>query len=147
MTREALFAIVFSGAMIFAVVSPAFRDPPADSFPLSDYPMFSHGRPSPMFTLTHALGVDSGGRLTPLEPLVSSGNREVLQSMVTLEHGVHHGAPRFCEEIAARVAADDDLDGVVSVELATDTWDTVAYFDEDAPSQEHRVHARCEVER
>lgn len=147
MTREALFAIVFSGAMVAAVVSPAFRDPPADSFPLSDYPMFSHGRPSPMFTLTHAVGIDAAGVSTPLAPLVSSGNREVLQSMVTIEHGVHHGAANFCEEIAVRVAADADLEDIVFVELVTDTWDTVAYFDEDAPSQDHQVHAHCEVPR
>lgn len=145
--REAVFATVFSAAMVAAVVSPVLRDPPADSFPLSDYPMFSHGRPSPMFTLTHALGIDAEEERTPLEPLVSSGNREVLQSMVTIEQGVHHGAPRFCEEIATRVAADHDLDDVVAVELVTDTWDTVAYFDAAAPSQHHEVHARCEVRR
>ncbi len=145
-SRSAVYA--FSALMIAAVVSPALRDPPADSFPLSDYPMFSHGRPTPRMELTHALGVRADGTRVPLPPLVSSGNREVLQSMMTIHYAVFSARRQaFCEEVAGRVAEAPELRDVRAVELATSTFDAVRYFEASPAPIRRTVHARCEVRR
>ncbi len=145
---ERAYAAAVSLALLAAMVSPALRDPPVDSFPLSDYPMFSLGRPSPLLDVTHALGVDAGGARRPLPPLISAGNREVLQSMMTLRRAVQGtpGAAPHCAEVAGRVAADPALADVVAVELATSRFATVRYLahDETAPVG-RRLHHRCAV--
>ena len=145
-SRRAVYA--FSALMIALVLSPALRDPPADSFPLSDYPMFSHGRPTPDMEITHALGVRADGTRVPLPPMVAAANREVLQAMMTI-HAAVFGPDRqaFCEEVATRVAAAEELRDVVSVELATSAFDAVRYFEESPRPLARRVHARCEVPR
>lgn len=139
-------AALGSLALLAIVFVPVTWEPHEDSFPLSSYPMFSHGRPSPMLTLTHAVGIRADGSREPLSPMLSAGNREVLQSLRTIELGVHHGAHAFCAEIAGRLRdAGEDYD---SIEIATDTWDAVAYFEHDDPvesRQQHDVHVRCEV--
>ena len=143
-----VFVYGFSAFVLAAVVSPAFRDPPADSFPLSDYPMFSAGRPDPMLELTHALGVPRDeGRRIPLSPLVAADNREVLQAMMTIWQGTMARPAAYCAEVAARVAASDDaeLADVVAVELATSRFDTVAYFTRAPDPLSRHVHHRCDV--
>ncbi|MFK7998505.1 MAG: hypothetical protein AB8H86_02870 [Polyangiales bacterium] len=139
-------AVLFALALLAIVFVPVSWEPHEDSFPLSSYPMFSHGRPSPVLTLMHAVGVRADGSREPLSPMLSAGNREVLQSLRTIEIGVQHGADAFCAEVAGRIrAAGEDY---AEVELATDTWDTVVYFASEDPQdslQEHVIHARCEV--
>ncbi|UJR85668.1 hypothetical protein [Sandaracinus amylolyticus] len=146
--RERAFVIVLSIVVLGATLSPLLRHPDEDSFPLSTYPMFSHARPREL-VMVHALGLDDAGARTPLPPMISAANREVLQSMATLQHAVRGGRARAqCEEIAARVAADDGLDHVVGVEIATDTFDVVAYFEEDRTEPLARdVHVSCRVPR
>ena len=147
---ERVYAAAISVALLGAMVSPALRDPPVDSFPLSDYPMFSLGRPSPLLDVTQALGVDAEGTRQALPPLVSAANREVLQSMMTIHRAVAGapGAAPHCAEVAARVAADPIYVDVVAVELATSRFDTVRYLrdGETAPLVRH-VHHRCAVDR
>ena len=138
--------------MLGLVAYPAFEGPEYDSFPLSSYPMFSEGRPTPDMTLTHALGVRPDGTHVPLSPMVASENREVLQSMMTIHHGVFSGPVRareYCAEVAARVLASDDseLADVTAVELATSRFDAVAYFAEAPEPISREVHVRCEVAR
>jgi hypothetical protein len=130
---------------LLLVASPAFRSPPRDSFPLSDFPMFSQGRPSPRFALTHALGVDGAGRRRPLSPWVATGNREVLQAMVWL-HAASGDPGRACRDIAARVARHGAAE-VRRVELATSEFDAVAYFARVPEPEKRTVHADCEVIR
>ena len=143
--RDAAWAWGLTLAFLALVVSPAFRDPPRDSFPLSDFPMFSQGRPSPRFTVTHALGVDAGGARRPLSPWIAAGNREVLQAMVWLSAATADPTAS-CRAIAARVAAHGSPD-VRFVELATSDFDAVAYFVSAREPLTRRVHARCEVRR
>ncbi len=143
-----LFAYGLSVVLVGLVISPALKDPPVDSFPLSDYPMFSHGRPSPEMTLTHAHGVSADGTHEPLSPLISSGNREVLQSMMTIANEVHGGrSSTFCVEIAGRVAQDPELDHIATIELLTSTFDSVAYFADGPDPLRRELHHRCEVTR
>lgn len=147
---ERLRSYLLVGLVAGAMVWPALRDPPQDSFPLSDYPMFSAGRPDPNLTITHALGVDEAGAETPLSPMLSSANREVLQSMMSLHLGVHSGPERraaYCREIAERVAADSGQDGTVAVALVTSTYDSVGYFEGSTEPLARDVHERCDVSR
>jgi hypothetical protein len=51
---ERFFAISVGLAFLLAVASPAFRETPRDSFPLSTYPMFSRGRPDTDLWLVQA---------------------------------------------------------------------------------------------
>lgn len=146
--RERALVYAVSIALLGATLSPLARHPDEDSFPLSTYPMFSHERPREL-TMVHALGLDAEGERTPLPPMISAGNREVLQSMATLQQAVGGGRARAqCEEIAERVRSDGSLDEVREVEISTDTFDTVAYFAEarTEPLARH-VHVRCGVER
>ena len=146
--RYRAWVYAFGMAVSAAVLSPVFRNPPADSFPLSDYPMFSHGRPDSSLTLTHALGLPPTGPAIPLSPGVSAGTSEVLQSMVTIGRSVHEGrGESFCREIAERVKERSELDSIVEVQLATSRYDCVRYFDEARAPLERTIHARCAVER
>jgi len=147
------FVYGVSVLLVGLVLWPAFRDPPRDSFPLSDYPMFSYGRPRARTTISHALGVTASGERVPLPPIVSAANREVLQSMMIIENAIGGGAARvasFCNEVATRVAErrdDEDFARFVDVEIATSTYDGVAYFAGDTEPLERRMHARCAVPR
>lgn len=144
---RALYAYAFSAALIVAVLSPPFREPPEDSFPFSDYPMFSHGRPTPMLTITQVLGVTADGEREPLPPTITSGSYEVMQAMMTIAIAHRADPEGYCREIAERVATDEDFAAVAAVEIATGTWDTVAYFDEGPEPIERVVHQRCPVSR
>lgn len=124
---ERAFSYIVFVVMTGLVVTPAFRDPPYDSFPFSDFPMFSRGRPDPMLNLVHALGVNDEGEREPLPPLISAGNEEVLQSMLIIHQGLYGSDPAaFCEEIAARVASSADHENIEAVELVTSRFDCVA---------------------
>lgn len=147
-----LYVYAVSLGLTGLVLWPAFRDPPVDSFPLSNYPMFSAGRPDPMLTLPHALAIHGDGKRSPLSPTIASGNWEVLQSMMIINTAINGGDRTqgpFCAAIALRVAesADEDLEDVMAVELATSTFDTVAYFEGDTEPRQRQVHRRCEVAR
>lgn len=143
-----LSAYVASLVLIALVVTPAFRDPPRDSFPFSDFPMFSRGRPNALLQITHALGVDQSGLSEPLPPLISAGNEEVLQSMLIIHQAVAGGrAPAFCDQVAARVAADSDFDAVTSVQIATSEFDGIVYFEGNRNPRRRVVQASCDVSR
>lgn len=132
------------------VLWPAFREPARDSFPLSNYPMFSYGRADPMLTMSHVLGVQADGSRAPLSPSISVGNIEVLQSLMTIHAAIKAGRKRqasFCEEVAIRVLGDSDLNDVVAVELVTSRFDCVAYFEGETEPKKRKVHHRCEVSR
>lgn len=139
------FRAAFVSALVLGFcLWPLSWGPDEDSFPVSSFPMFSHGRPSPMLTIRHAVGIRADGTREPLSPMLSAGNREVLQSMMTIVQGVDHDASAFCAEVAGRVLeAGEDYE---RVELSTETWDTVRYFAESAESVERVVHAECSVQ-
>jgi hypothetical protein len=149
--REKAFAVSLGLGVLFAVASPAFRDPPRDSFPLSDYPMFSRGRPDTGLVVVQALSVTADGVRAPLPPRVSAATYEVLQSMVVLERAVQGGrasAHAYCETTAERVRdASGELGDVALVELATSRFDVIHYFDVAPEPLAREVHARCVVPR
>ena len=136
-------------ALVALVVWPVFRDPPVDSFPHSDYPMFSRPRPD-VVRVTHALGVDAAGVREPLAPGVSSGHFEVLQSQAAIRLALRAGAEAaqgLCHEAAGRVAGSRDLAHLTHVELATSRYDVGTYFTGGHGPVARAVHTRCEVPR
>ena len=140
MSRWAVRA--FAGVLLLAVVAPPLRDPPADSFPLSTYPMFSHPRAT-VAPLQLALAVESDGSTRRLPPQVVSGSSEIIHAASTLLRAVNRGdAEVLCLEIVARLADDDPA---VAVELRTEEYDVVAWFDDDREPRSSTVNARCEV--
>jgi hypothetical protein len=144
------FAHFFSLLLLGAMLAPALRDPPVDSFPASDYPMFSQERASPEMILEQALAVFPDGRRLPLPSMISADNREVLQSMVTIRREVHAGAERaaiFCAAVAGRLqnAHEPDFEGALGVEIASSRFDAVAYFEGSTEPLDRVVLVRCPV--
>lgn len=149
--RERALAIVIGLGFLVALAAPAFRDPPRDSFPLSEYPMFSRGRPDTELVLVQALGVGARGERTPLPPRISAETYEVLQSMAVLARAVSGGgeaSAAYCRVIAERLrGAEGDLGEARVVELVTSRFDVIRYYDGAPAPLSREVHARCEVPR
>ncbi len=142
--------IIVSLLLTGLMVSPAFRNPNDDSFPLSTFPMFSRPKPDPGLVLTQALAVFPDGTRTPLPPELSTGNAEVIQALRMIRDEAYAGPKRasaFCRDIARRIEMSDDPDwaGVVAVEIARSQFDTVAYFEEGPEPVVRKTLQRCRV--
>lgn len=143
-----LWGYAVSIVVLAAVLWPSLRTPAQDSFPLSNYPMFSLGRPDARISLHHAMGIDGQGHAQPLPPMISAGNREVLQAMMTIRLAVQHDPQAYCAEVADRVAADSDFAAVEAVQVAWSTYDGLTYFEAEEPGPVESFEvARCEVPR
>jgi hypothetical protein len=139
--RRVLAYTVAIGAIV-VVAAPAFIG--RDSFPLSDYPMFAddRGRESSIAT---AVGITTDGDRTRLSPELIGGTDEPVLAAATAERATASatGAATFCDAVAARAAGRDDLR---AIEVVTERYDTVAYFESDEAPETTTVHARCQVE-
>lgn len=146
MTLERIWSYGLGAALTIAVLLPLAGDPRADSFPLSTYPMFS-GRQSAEATIPHAVVIDAAGERSALPP-VAVANDEVIQAFETLRQAVRQG-PEATARLCAR-AADwyaGRHEGPARVEIVSDTYDAVAYFDGDRQPVATEVHASCEAPR
>ncbi len=124
--------------MVLAVAAPVVRSPADDSFPLSTYPMFSTARPQET-TVSSAAGYDAAGERLTLSPAVVGGTREVIQAAGTVAQAIGSGsADELCREVLANAPAE-----VVAIEIVTETYDVIAYFDGDETPRQQTVHARC----
>ena len=97
--------------------------------------------------LVHPLEVASILADMRLDPVAIGGTSEVMQASETLDLAVVLGEPelsRLCAEIAGRVVADPEL---VAVELRSETYDAIAWFDGDHQPSSSITHIRCEVPR
>jgi len=122
--------------MMLAVVWPAFADPPRDSFPLSNYPMFTFDRSTEASFST--VVVMSDGEPRTLSPRVIGGTDQVVQAAASVRQAINGDTTdALCREVAAR------LDQRGTVEVVTETFDTRAWFDGDETPIEREVHARC----
>jgi hypothetical protein len=129
-----------------AVLLPLAGDPRADSFPFSTYPMFA-GRQSSEATIPHAVVIDANGERSPLPP-VAVANDEVIQAFETLRQAVRQGpdaTARLCTRAAEWYAGRDE--SPARVEIVSDTYNAVAYFDGEKAPISTQVHASCEVPR
>jgi hypothetical protein len=126
---------------VAAVALPGFTD--RDSFPLSNYPMFSNDR-GRVANFDTAVGIDDAGEVERLSPRRISGSYEVIHAASTVTKAIRSGdAGALCREIAAR-ARDD---GFARIEVVTEAYDTVGWFEGDETPAARRVHATCEVGR
>lgn len=136
-------------AAIAAVLVPPLWPPPADSYPLSTYPMFSIDRGAVSAVAT-VVGVDGAGEEQRLSPGLIGGTDEPMLAVATAGRAAR-GTPveqrRLCEQVAGRVAR-SGRDELVAVRLQVEEHDSVAHVtgDEVAP-RSVRVLATCEVER
>lgn len=129
---------LFGMLVIVLVAAPAFGSPARDSFPLSTYPMFSLARPAET-TVSTAVGFGSDGERMTLSPRTISGTREVIQAAGTVAQAISSGtADELCREILAGAPST-----VATIEIVTERYDVVAYFDGATEPLERAVHARC----
>jgi hypothetical protein len=138
--RVLAYTVAIAGVVLVATPAVLGRD----SFPLSDYPMFAddRGRESVIAT---AVGVTADGDRERLSPELIGGTDEpVLAAAAAARATVSSsGAAALCDDIAARAGGRDDLR---AIEVVTERYDTVAYFESDEPPESTTVHARCPVE-
>jgi len=143
MTLERLWSYAFAAALVIAVLWPLAGDPRGDSFPFSTFPMFS-GRQSPEATIPHAIAINPQGERSVLPPQAVA-NDEVIQAFETLRQAVRQGpeaTARLCERAAGWSSGREDA---VRVEIVSDTYDAVRYFEGDKAPLATTVHATCEV--
>ncbi len=138
-------AVVVSVVTVFLVVQPAFRDPPRDSYPLSNFPMFAQ----PLEATNSAdavIGVTADGDRRTLSPQRIAETDEVIQAVGYVHNELAAGRTgRLCSDVAQRVA-DAGPSQVVSIQVLTERQDAVAYF-QGARNPEVTLHASCEVVR
>ncbi|NVB36919.1 hypothetical protein G6O69_03695 [Pseudenhygromyxa sp. WMMC2535] len=138
-------ALLVGLAVIAATLWPMFRDPPKDSFPLSNYPMFSTVRATSWIHVV--MGVDAEGGLRPMPPR-TIGNAEVMQAAQTVRKAIRgKRADQLCTRVAETIAGDPDYAQIVRLEVQSRQFDPHTYF-VDAAGREPlrvRVRARCEV--
>ena len=148
---ERALAWVVSIAVMGAVLWPLSWVEGRDSFPLSSYPMFAHGRRSAVLAANYAVATDGRGERRYVPPELVA-NREVLQARAVLDRaarGGKKGAALLCGEIAGRIAAGgggEPFAGAVEVQIVRGKHDAGVYFDTGALGSE-KVMARCPVER
>lgn len=129
---------------VVAVAWPVLRRPPVDSFPLSNYPMFTQVRPrsSPVEL---AVAVTADGSELRLAPALIGGTIEVIHAAATVRRSVAAGrAGELCEEIAGRVEASLGPE-VVAVQVVRDHYDVVDALAHGAAASARDVLASCPV--
>src|SRR5262245_52091325 len=142
-----LAAVVISIGAVAAVLSPLLWDESRDSYPVSTYPMFArdHGRVRAYATV---VGVRDGGEVERLSPETIAGTREPVQAAETVVREVRRGhAAALCDDVAARITTRGSNDELDSIEVVTETYDVLAYFDGQTEPEQRLVHATCDVTR
>jgi hypothetical protein len=144
--RERLFGGVASVLVIAAVLAPIASD--RDDFPLSTYPMFSVQRSRSTVNVAHVVAWSREGRHRPVPPPLV-GTREVLQAHETVRKAVRGGeAQSLCERAAQAVeAAGPEWDDVERLDVRTDHYDAIEYFEGNRTPRSTQHHASCEIDR
>ncbi len=131
-------------AMTAAIVWPVVPD--VDSFPLSNYPMFSTPKTT-RAKIYHVVGFTAQGRGMPLSPPML-GTDEIMQAYQTAKLAIRGGrAQALCEDTAKRVQESETFAEVTRIEVRIDVFDAVRYWEGDRSTNSSRVLARCGVRR
>lgn len=136
-------AALLSAAVIALTLAPGFGE--QDSFPLSNYPMFSSNRAQPWISVV--VGIDAQGEQRPIPPRLVA-NAEVMQAAQTIANAVkRRQAKPLCERVAARIAQEPDWQTAVAVEVQSRQFDPRTYFLSAEGREPLRVRkrARCPV--
>jgi hypothetical protein len=118
-----------------------------DSYPVSNLPMFAwpRTRAEPVVTAVAATGEGDDLRVWRLGPRRLAGTDEVISAGATLRRAVANGtADIVCEEIATRVATMGPR-GAQRIEILTERFDAVDWFQGQRTPLERVVHHRCDI--
>lgn len=130
--------------MTAAIVWPVVPD--ADSFPLSNYPMFSTPKTT-QAQIYHVVGFTPDGRGMPLSPSMLDTD-EIMQAYQTVKLAIRGGRARsLCEDTAKRVEHSEDFAEVTRLEVRIDVFDAVRYWEGDRSTASSRIIAKCKVDR
>jgi hypothetical protein len=144
---SASWGAVFGLGIVVAMLDPLLSN--EDSFPLSNYPMFSHARPT-RAEIFHVVGVSSEGRHRPLPPELL-GTDEIMQAFQTTRQAIRRGrasALALCERVAQAVVVEGEaFDDIVEVDVRTDLFDTLAYWQGERRPLRSSSVATCAVTR
>jgi hypothetical protein len=145
--RERAWATGFATTMLALVLGPLVTR--SDSFPLSDYPMFSSHRENASARVTHVVAHSTAGNHRPVPPRML-GTKEIMQAHQTAVVAAKDPATaaELCDRVAANVAEDGEAwSDVDRLELRADRYDAVVYWQgEHTPVRSH-VYASCPVPR
>lgn len=144
---DRFYGIALSLVLIGASLWPLAQDPPRDSFPFSNYPMFARKKGNPIVHRVKAY--DAAGHRVSITPEMIA-NDEVMQAARTVYHAVRKGRPsamRLCRETAARVRKAPQFDQVVRLAVVSDRFDAVGYLTGNQTPERSWHHADCEVSR
>lgn len=139
LTRIAPYAV--SIIIILAVLAPVLTSTDTDSFPLSNYPMFS-GRKTAEASVPHAIAINENGDRRILPPSAIF-NDEVVQAVETLRQAIAAGPEAtldLCRQAAERGAQPGE-----TVHIVTDTFNAITYFEGDKTPLASTTHATCEA--
>src|SRR3954468_4764126 len=113
-----------------------------DSFPLSTFPMFAADI-EPTQAVDTAVAGGGDGTAIRLTPAEIGGTTVVNQAADVVTTAIVGGrADELCAAIAARL---DDRPAAVAMEVVTERYDAVRWFDGDRTPVDHVIHARCAV--
>jgi hypothetical protein len=145
--RERAWAIGFGSTVLALVLLPLVTR--RDSFPLSDYPMFSRHRESSSAKVTHVVAHSRVGNHRPVPPRMLD-TKEIMQALQTavVAAKASDTAAELCLRVAANVAeAGEPWSDVDRLELRTDRYDAVLYWQGDREPSRSHVYASCAVPR
>ncbi len=140
---------LWAGGSVLAlalVLSPLVRG--RDGFPLSNYPMFAEPR-STSVKIHHVVGVTHDERSRPLPP-PALGTDEIMQASQTARFGAKNRerAEDLCVRVADEVARGGEaFADIAHVEVRTDEYDAIRYWQGDRTPVTGKLHARCDVRR
>jgi hypothetical protein len=145
-----LSAAVFSLTLIGLTLAPIreyWKETPQDSFPFSNYPMFSAKR-SETYTVNYLVGLDKDGQRHPLSyKLAGQGGfnqtRRQINKMIR-----DRKTSELCKSVAEKVAAKESSYGnIVKVQVITGTFNVDDFFAGRKEPQSERVRSTCTVKR
>jgi len=142
--RWRLWAGAVALTMTAAILWPLVPD--EDSFPLSNYPMFSTPKTT-RAKIYHVVGFTPDGRGMPLSPSMLDTD-EIMQAYQTVKLAIRGGrAQALCEDSATRVETSDDFADVTRLEVRIDAFDAVRYWEGDRSTERTWIIAKCGVRR
>lgn len=118
-----------------------------DSYPVSNLPMFASPRSSTeaVVTAVAARGEGDEMQVWRLGPRRLAGTDEVISAAATLRRAVAEGTTAvLCDEIALRVAR-SGLAAAERIEIVTERFDAVDWFQGRRSPLERVVHHRCDL--
>lgn len=113
-----------------------------DSFPLSTFPMFS-AHIDRTQSIDTAVGRRPDGTVVRLTPAEISGTTIVNQAASVVSSAIaENRSADLCAEVAARLGTGTEA---AMVEIVTERYDAVAWFDGRRTPVDRVVHAQCAV--